>query len=169
MQFDGLAWISNLLYLWRNIFPSLSHSLPIVYLWSRLSPKMRHHVKYLQTMNVCFILMVPIFFSDVTWPIHSILLPLADGSHIPVQGCHLLVLLNFSNPSSADNWYWGLCPKILRFCSCWLLCENELSVCHLCEFGMFLWDILVRNLSPLWFLVWVHLSQHIGIHFPSYY
>ena len=59
-------------------------------------PMIRHHVKYLQTLNVCYTLRILNFMSNVTSPMGSILLPLADESCILVHGCKVLVPVHFS-------------------------------------------------------------------------
>ena len=75
--------------------------------------------------------------SIVPCPIGTLLLPLVDESHIPVHGCILSVLSNFSNQDlpitdlevpvsqSVDTLL-----SLIKF-------GNLLSICHLCEFGLF--------------------------------
>ena len=105
LETDGLAWITNFPFLWRNNFPSSPQSVLIPNLWWHSSPKIRHHAKHLQTTSGHWTLKDPTFKSNVTWPKGSILFQLAHDSCMPAQGCNFSV--HFFLNSSSYIWFCG--------------------------------------------------------------
>ena len=51
IEFDGLEQIFNFPFIYRNNFPSVSQSVPILNLWWKSNPKIREHMRYLHTMK----------------------------------------------------------------------------------------------------------------------
>ena len=132
IEFDGLTYATNLLFLWRNNFPALSQSLPIQNIWWKSNPTIRHCVKYLQTTK-CVLL-------GGFWPSSlmqlslwvQFFLKLAADSHMPVQSCKFSVKSNFSNKLYLWLILLYLCPKVLKISFCGWLYETLLSFYHVC-------------------------------------
>ena len=162
-----MVWHEWAIYTWRNSFPALSKSVPILNLLWKFSPKKSYHVRCLQTMNALLTCRVSNFTSNVTWSI---------GLFLPWQTdvvclCRVVSCwyLQFFLTNSADNRFGGAC--VSKCCDSLLVdyCVKKFLFIIYMNLEYFLGGILARNLSHLWCLGWVHWSQSIGIHpLPHY-
>ena len=133
LDVGGWIWWSgtkSLPFLWKNNFPYLSQSVPILSLQWKSNPKIRPCVKYFQTSRTFLTWRVPNYMSNVTWPMASCLLPQADKSCIPVQGCNLLYSLTFQN--NIDVWFCSACVQ-----KCWNLLYYDYCLKICCQFVIY--------------------------------
>ena len=88
IDFDGLVETINLPFWWGNNLWSLSQSVPILQLWWKSNFKIRQLVQHLHTTNVCSTWRIPTFKFNIIFSVGSILLPLADETHMYMHGCN---------------------------------------------------------------------------------